>query len=96
MLSGVLELVDGTPVSGAPILIQVRSVSRRGEVLSEQTLAETRTDPAGGWALDATAAAPVKGGLWLRVLCPGAAGVGACVSDPLHVQARLSLTAQTA
>ena len=48
LLSGVLELVDGTPVSGAPIVIQVRSVSRRGEMVSEQALAETRTDSAGG------------------------------------------------
>lgn len=96
VLSGVLELVDGSPVSGAPILIQRRSVSRKGEVVSEQTLAETSTDSAGRWALDATPVAPASGGMWLRALCPGAAGVGACVSELLHVRASLSLTAAPA
>lgn len=96
VLSGVLELLDGTPVSGAPILIQVRSVSRKGEVVSEQTLAETRTDSAGSWAFTATPVAPASGGMWLRALCPGAAGVGACVSEPLHVPVTLSLAAPPA
>ncbi len=39
-----LELLDGSPVSGAPVLIQARTVSRKGEVVSERTLAETTTD----------------------------------------------------
>jgi len=96
VLSGTLKRVDGAPVSGAPILIQMRSVSRKGEVVSEQTLAETSTDAAGSWALDATPVAPASAGMWLRALCPGAAGVGACVSEPLHVPVTVSLAAPPA
>ncbi len=96
VLSGALELVDGTLVSDAPILIQARSVSRKGEVVDEQTLAETRTDSTGMWTLDATPVAPAGGGMWLRALCPGAPGAGACVSDPLHVAVTLSLAASPA
>jgi hypothetical protein len=95
-LSGVLELLDGTPVTGAPVLIQVRTVSRRGEVVSERTLAETTTDSAGTWAVDATPVSPAAGGMWLRALCSGGPGFGACVSDPLHVAANVSITAPAA
>ncbi len=95
-LSGVLELLDGTPVTAAPVLIQVRTVSRRGEVVSERTLAETTTDSAGTWAVDATLGSPATGAMWLRALCPGGPGLGACVSDPLHVAASVSLSAPAA
>jgi len=95
-LSGVLGLLDGTPVSGAPVLIQQRIVSRKGEVVSERTLAETTTDPGGTWTVDAMPISPSSGGMWLRALCPGAPGLGACVSDPLHVAANVSLTAPAA
>ena len=99
MLAGVLELLDGAggvPIQGAPILIQERTVSGRGEVVSEQTLAETTTDSAGKWELDATPVSPAGGGMWLRALCPGGPGFGAGVSDPLHVAASVSLTAPQA
>ncbi len=92
-LSGVLELIDGTPVSDAAILIQARSVSRKGEVVNEQTLAESRTDSAGMWSLNATPVASASGGMWLRALSPGAKGVGACVSEPLRVPVTLLLAA---
>jgi N-acetylmuramoyl-L-alanine amidase len=95
-LAGALELLDGTPLTGAPILIQERTVSRRGEVVSEQTLAETITDSTGKWELDATPVSPAGGGMWLRALCPGGPGFGAGVSDPLHVAASVSLTAPQA
>ena len=42
VLSGLLELLDGTPITGAPVLIQVRTVSRKGEVVNERTLAKPR------------------------------------------------------
>ena len=96
LLSGVLALIDGTPVRDAPIVIQARSVSRKGEVVNELTLAESRTDSAGMWSLNATPLASASGGMWLRALCPGAAGVGACVSAPLHVPVTLSLAAAPA
>jgi hypothetical protein len=102
-LAGVLELLDGTPVAAAPVLIQMRTVSRKGEVVSERTLAETTTDAAGRWTLAATPVAPAAGEvsrtkakLWLRVLCPGRPGLGACVSDPRHVPASFSLSAPAA
>jgi uncharacterized protein with LGFP repeats len=91
-LSGALELLDGTPLAGAPVLIQVRTVSRKGEVVSERTLAEITTDSAGKWELDATPISPASGGMWLRALCPGGTGFGACVSDPLYVTASVSFT----
>ena len=96
-LSGVLELLDGSPVSGAPVLVQERTVSRKGAIVNERTLAETTTDSTGSWALAATPVSPPgASGMWLRVLCPGGPGLGACVSDPLHVPASLSLTAPAA
>jgi N-acetylmuramoyl-L-alanine amidase len=95
-LSGVLERLDGTPLSGAPVLIQVRTVSRKGEVVSERTLAETTTDSAGQWQLDATPTGPRGDGMWLRALCTGGPGFGASVSEPLHIAASVSLTAPAA
>ncbi len=98
-LSGVLELLDGAgvvPIQGAPVLIQVRTVSRRGEVVNERTLAETTTDSAGVWELDATQVSLAGGGMWLRALCPGGTGFGAGVSEPLHLATSVSLTAPAA
>jgi len=95
-LSGALELLDGAggvPIQGAPILIQERTVSRKGEVVNEQTLAETTTDSTGKWELDATPIIPADGGMWLRALCPGGPEFGASVSDPLHVAAKVPLIA---
>jgi hypothetical protein len=94
-LSGVLELLDGAggvPIQGAPVLIQERTVSRKGEVVSERTLAETTTDSAGIWELDVTPISPASGGMWLRALCPGGPGFGAGVSEPLHLPTSVSLT----
>jgi hypothetical protein len=57
VLSGLLEFLDGAggvPIAGAPILIQVRAASRKGEVVTERMLAETTTDSAGRWELYAT------------------------------------------
>ncbi|HEV7938804.1 MAG TPA: N-acetylmuramoyl-L-alanine amidase [Solirubrobacteraceae bacterium] len=95
MLSGVIELLDGTPLSGAPVLIQARTVAHKGEVVSERTLGETTTNSAGQWELDATPLSPPGGGIWLRALCPGGPGFGAAVSDSLHLPGNVSLTAPT-
>jgi N-acetylmuramoyl-L-alanine amidase-like protein len=92
VLSGVVELLDGTPLSGTAVLIQARAVSHKGEVVSEQTLGETTTNAAGQWELDATPLSPPGSGLWLRALCPGGQGFGVAVSDPLHLQRNVSLT----
>jgi len=96
-LSGVLELLDGSPVSDAPVLIQERTVSRKGEIVNERTLAETTTDLKGSWAFAATPVSPAGGrGIWLRALCPGGPGLSACVSEPLHMTESVSLIVPTA
>jgi uncharacterized protein with LGFP repeats len=90
VLSGELAFLDGTPIAGAPIAIQQRRVSDRGEVVLEVPLAQTVTDAAGNWSLAVTASAPGRG-TWLRALCPGANGVPAAVSNPLRVAGNVSL-----
>jgi len=96
-LSGLLELLDGTPVADAPVLIQARAVSRKGEVVTERTIAEATTDSAGRWELLATPIGQAgRRRMWLRALCPGGPGFGAAVSVPLRVPANISLAAATA
>jgi hypothetical protein len=96
VLSGVLDLLDGTPLEAAPILLQARTVSHKGEVVSERTLGETTTDSAGQWELYATPLSPPSGAVWLRALCPGGSGFGAAVSAPLHLPGDVSLTSPPA
>ncbi len=94
-LDGTLALLDGTPLVGASVQIQQRSVARRGELVQEQTIATVVTDAAGNWSLP-VAVAPASGRqrLALRALYPGAAagaggpaGAGAAVSEPLALAA---------
>ena len=93
VLSGTLTLLDGTPLPGARLVLQARSVSRRGELVAERTLGEALSDPAGRFALPVSAllaalgGAPPRGGLSLRALYAGSAAAGASVSDPVHVPA---------
>ncbi len=94
-LSGVLELLDGTPLSGAPVQVQARTVSHRGEIVSERTLGQATTSSAGQWELDAAPLSSPGGGMWLRALCPGGPGFGAAVSDPLHLPESVSLISPT-
>jgi len=84
-IGGQLAFLDGTPIVGAQVLVQARSVSARGEAVLEQTLAEAITDAAGAWSLPAPPSAPA-GGLWLRALAP-AATAGATISEPVHLAA---------
>jgi hypothetical protein len=96
VLMGALELLDGgaggPPVPGAPVLIQARSVTRRGEVVQERTIAEAVTNAEGKWSLPVSSRASGGAGMWLRALCSGASGVGAAVSEPLHVPGVVSVT----
>jgi len=84
-LTGVLSFLDGTPIAGAPVEIQIRKVSERGEVVLEQTLAQVTTASGGGWSLPITTTPATRAGTWLRALCPGAPGVPAAVSEPLQL-----------
>jgi hypothetical protein len=90
LLTGGLAFLDGTPIAGAPVAIQQRRVSHRGEVVQEPQLAQTVTDADGNWSLTVAGYAPGRG-TWLRALCPGAKGVPAAVSKPLRVAGSVSL-----
>ncbi len=88
-LAGTLAFLDGTPIAGASLQIQARSVARRGEVVVEQTLAQVQSDAEGRWSLPASVV-PASSGVSLRALYAGAVagaggppGAGAAVSDPL-------------
>jgi hypothetical protein len=95
VLTGRLTRLDGTPIAGAPMTIQARNVSHRGEVVQEATLAQTVTDAEGSWSLPAAISSPGPA-TWLRALCPGTKGVPAAVSDPLRAAGTVSLTAAPA
>jgi hypothetical protein len=90
VLTGALAFLDGTPIGGAPIAIQQRRVSHRGEVAQEPPLAQTVTDAEGNWSLTVAGSAPGRS-TWLRALCPGAKGVPAAVSKPLRLAGSVSL-----
>jgi len=89
-LTGSLALLDGSPIAGAPVKLQVRHVAAHGEAVSERTLAEAHTDPAGNWSLPVGPARLAGAKVWLRALYPGSAqgaGAGAAVSEPVRVPA---------
>jgi hypothetical protein len=90
-LVGAVRLLDGTPVAGAHVVIQARTVSRRGEVVAEQPIGEAVTDAAGGWSL-AAIVSPSGRGMSLRALFAGSSGLGAAVSDPLDLPAPLAIS----
>ena len=92
-LEGGLTFLDGTPIAGAIIQIQARSVARRGEQVVEQTLAQVTSDAQGRWTLPVSLV-PAAGVVSLRALYAGAIaaaggppGAGAAVSDPLVLAA---------
>jgi hypothetical protein len=93
VLTGSLALLDGTPLAGAPIVVQARSVAQRGEIVRERTIAQAVTDTRGIWSLPVTLSTSRGAGMWLRALYAGAGvgapvpGAGASISDPLHIPA---------
>jgi N-acetylmuramoyl-L-alanine amidase len=90
-LVGTLRFLDGTPIAGARVALQGRTVRRKGEIVHERTLGEALTDPAGRWSLPVTLAAG-RGGTSLRALCTGAGGFGTTISEPLDIPAPVSVT----
>src|SRR5207245_336896 len=50
-LQGALTLLDGSPIAGATVLIQARRLRRRGELVTEQTLAQATTGVDGRFAV---------------------------------------------
>ena len=94
-LSGTLTLLDGTPVAGARVEIQRRTVAHRGLLVEERALAQLVTDAAGDWSLPvALTPAARHGQIALRALYLGAAAgaggpavAGAAVSEQLALAA---------
>ncbi len=91
VLAGAVMFLDGAPIAGAPVLLQVRNVSERGENVIEQTLAQVVTGAGGEFSLPVSASPTGGEGTWLRALCPGSATVGAAVSEPLNVPGAVSV-----
>jgi hypothetical protein len=93
VLTGSLALLDGTPLAGAPIVVQARTVARRGEIVRERTIAQAVTDAHGIWSLPVTLSTSRGAGMWLRALYAGAGastpgpGAEASISDPLDIPA---------
>ena len=80
-LFGTLTLLDGTPLGGQTVLVQARSVSRRGQTVLERPLAQVQTGPEGQWTLQA--GPPAAHGLWLRAFYGGSGPYGAAVSEAI-------------
>jgi hypothetical protein len=85
-LTGALTFLDGTPIAGATVVLQMRTVSRKGEVVAEQPLAEVSTDAQGQWSLPTALPNAPAARVWVRALCAGAGSYGAAVSPALRVQ----------
>jgi N-acetylmuramoyl-L-alanine amidase len=96
VLTGTLAFRDGTPIAGAPIELQQRSVSAKGEVVTEQTVAQAVTGSAGEFSVPVSIAPGAREGIWLRALSPGGSVAPASVSVPLHLPAAASITPQSA
>ncbi|MEA2412801.1 MAG: hypothetical protein QOC77_3362, partial [Thermoleophilaceae bacterium] len=103
VLSGAVTLLDGTPIVGAVVQIQQRSVARRGQLVAERTIAQVVTDTAGAWSLPVALTPGVRGRqVALRALYAGAGagaggtpGAGASVSEPIAI-ADAAVTPQVA
>ena len=85
-LAGTLTLLDGTPLAGQPLTLQSRAVSRRGELVAENPVAQVTTNAEGQWTLP-QAPAPARP-QWVRAFFAGAGPYGAAVSEA--VSARLA------
>jgi hypothetical protein len=99
-LSGALRWLGGTAeaggIAGAPIQLQARTSSQRGELVSEQTLAQVQTGPDGSFTAPIAQQQAGPPGMSLRALCPGAAGVPAAVSPPLRLTGTVSFASPAA
>jgi hypothetical protein len=94
-LAGRLTHLDGSPLAGVPVAVQQRSVSARGEVVSERTIAEATTDAEGRWSLPVSFLARRGSGVSLRAMSAGTGGTGGCVSDPLRVAGSVAALSPT-
>jgi hypothetical protein len=81
----------GASILGAPVQIQARSVARHGELVRERVVAQAQTAPDGSFSvpLTPTLGAPA---VWVRALCPGAAGIPATISPAVQLSAAVPST----
>ena len=80
-----LGRLDGSPVAGAAVQLQARSVARRGVIVEHTTLAEALTDASGRCLLPASFALGAKEPVWVRAVYAGGPSGGAAVSPTLGV-----------
>ncbi len=86
-------------IAGAPVQIQARSSARHGQLVGEQTLAQTQTAADGSFSVPILQQPPSLPRVSLRALCPGAAAgsgsasVPAAVSPPLELAGTISFGA---
>jgi hypothetical protein len=91
-LAGTLMHLDGTPLAGARVVVQQRSVAARGQLVAERMIGEAVTDARGRWSLAVSFLARRGTSVSLRAMSAGAGGTGACVSDPLVLAGSVALT----
>jgi uncharacterized protein with LGFP repeats len=92
-LTGSLRLLDGAPLAGAPIEIQLRTVAHRGETVTERTIAQAVTDPEGQWSLPVSLTPVQSESSALRAVCSGGPNLPSVVSDPLLFKGTVSQVA---
>jgi hypothetical protein len=90
VLVGSLRLLEGAPVAGAPIEVQLRSVAHRGETVTERTVAQAVTGADGQWSLPASLLHSRSELSALRAVCTGGANLPTVVSDPLTLKGTIS------
>jgi hypothetical protein len=89
-----LEGTEGTQAAivGAPVEIQTRNVSRRGQIVREQLSVQTQTAADGSFTAPIAQRYPGPPGMSLRALYPGAAGMPAAVSPPVQLTGTVAFT----
>ncbi len=95
LLVGSLRLLNGAPLASAPIEIQARAVSRKGEAVTERTLAQAVTDAEGGWSLPVSISPEPPPAMALRAVSPGGGAQPASVSDTLTLPGAVSFGGPT-
>jgi uncharacterized protein with LGFP repeats len=94
LVGSVRSVHGGTPLAGAPVQIQARTVSRKGETVLERTLAQTLADGEGGWSLPISTSPGASTAL--RAVSVGGGELPVCVSDPLTLAGAVVFSAPPA
>jgi hypothetical protein len=95
-LTGSLRLLNGTPLVGAPVEIQQRILTHKGETLEQPVLAQTTTGTDGRWSLPLVISPNRAARTALRAVCTGGPNLPVAVSDPLPVPGSVSFSVPAA